>query len=101
MLNNSSRTKKFYTQINFGRVAGLLLLLSILIATIAYAPVDDIKGWGWDVAVFRAGSKALLQVQNPYDPSNILQYADGAELATIPHFIYAPFFAVLIGPLTF
>ena len=50
----------------------------------------------WDVAVFRGGSKALLQGKNPHDPATVMRFSDGAELASIPNYVYAPFFAVLI-----
>ena len=63
-------------------------------------PFEQIRHWGWDIAVFRAGSKALLHGQNPYDPANVVRFSDGAELASIPNYVYAPFFAVLIGPLS-
>jgi hypothetical protein len=64
-------------------------------------PLPDIPQWGWDFSVFRAGSKALLTGVNPYTPDALLPYVDGANLATIPYYVYAPFFTLLVLPLTF
>lgn len=79
---------------------GMLILTSgILVTLLLLAPLDGIKYWGWDVAVFRAGSKALLNSENPYVPTNIHRFSDGSELASIPYYVYSPFFGILIAPL--
>jgi hypothetical protein len=71
-----------------------------LVALMLRFPFEDIQHWGWDIAVFRAGSKAFLHGQNPYDPASVMRFSDGAELASIPNFVYAPIFAILISPLS-
>ena len=80
----------------------LLLIMAIagLFVMVLLFPFEQIQSWGWDIAVFRAGSKALLHGQNPYDPANVVRFSDGAELASIPNYVYSPFFAVLIGLLS-
>src|SRR3972149_8465252 len=79
----------------------LVLLLGVmaLLVLLALSPLPSIPSWGWDVAVYRAGSKALLNGENPYLPENIPRFADGADLATIPYYVYSPAFAVLFAPL--
>jgi hypothetical protein len=81
-----------------------LLILTVaiagLFALVLQFPFEGIQHWGWDIAVFRAGSKAFLHGQNPYDPASAVRFSDGAELASIPNFVCAPIFAILMGPLT-
>lgn len=80
-------------------VLAALLLISIFSAALLI-PLPQWPSWGWDVAVFRAGAKALIAGANPYTASNIPRFADQAELASIPYYTYSPFFAILIAPLT-
>ncbi len=83
-----------------GKTLLIAIAIAGLFALVLLFPFEQIRNWGWDIAVFRAGSSALLHGQNPYDPANVVKFSDGAELATIPNYVYAPFFAILIGPLS-
>ena len=83
-----------------GKTLLLAIAIAGLFALVLLFPFEQIRNWGWDIAVFRAGSNALLHGQNPYDPANVLRFSDGAELASITNYVYAPFFAILIGPLS-
>lgn len=91
------------TTLPVGRTAVRLILLmlaaAVLIALLSIYPFEQLQFWGWDVSVFRAGAKALLHGSNPYLAQNVVAFSDGAELASIPYFVYAPFFALLIAPL--
>ncbi len=82
------------------QIAAIALALVLLIGVLLYLPLERIPSWGWDLAVFTAGSRALLNGDNPYLPGMVEQYAQGAQLATIPNFVYAPFFGILIAPLS-
>ncbi len=77
----------------------LTLAVTALVGLLLFAPLPTGGSWGWDVAIFRAGARALMQGQNPYLPANIPRFADGAQLATIPFYTYSPIFAVLVAPL--
>lgn len=77
----------------------VLLLVVVLVGLLLWLPLENLPGWGWDFAVFRAGSKSILSGDNPYLTESIVVHADGAELATIPFFVYAPHFGLLISPL--
>ncbi len=81
------------------RLTLLILSTGALVALLAIYPFEQVQFWGWDVSVFRAGAKALLHGSNPYLAQNVVAFSDGAELASIPYFVYAPFFALLIAPL--
>jgi hypothetical protein len=81
------------------RLVLLVVLLVILAALLLRFPFEQFEFWAWDFSVFRAGSRALLHGTNPYDPDNVTRFADGAELASIPVYVYSPFFAVMISPL--
>ncbi len=81
------------------RITILVLSIGLLIGLVLFLPLFDIPSWGWDIAVFRAGSKALMHGANPYLPESVERFADGAELATIPYYVYSPFFAIMIMPL--
>jgi hypothetical protein len=81
------------------RITILFLSVGLLLALVLFAPLFDIPSWGWDISVFRAGSKALMYGTNPYLPESVERFADGAELATIPYYVYSPFFAIMIMPL--
>lgn len=72
-----------------------------LLAILMTFPFEEIQYWGWDISVFRAGSKSLLHGSNPYLPENVVRYSDGAELASVPNYVYAPYFAILIAPITY
>jgi len=80
------------------RPLALVASISLLVAALSTVPLEGVFSWGWDASVFRAGSRALLAGENPYDPASIRRFSDGAELATIPYFVYAPFFAILFVP---
>jgi hypothetical protein len=77
----------------------LILAIAALAGLLLFAPLPTGGSWGWDVAIFRAGARALLAGQNPYLPANIPLFADGAELATIPYYTYSPVFGALLAPL--
>ncbi|HET7010083.1 MAG TPA: hypothetical protein VFI11_04855, partial [Anaerolineales bacterium] len=76
------------------RIVILIAAVLILLATLSLVPLEAVPAWGWDVSVFRAASRALMAGENPYQPENIPPFAAGSELATIPYYVYAPFFAV-------
>lgn len=82
------------------RKSALGVSLLMLVGLLALVPFERIPSWGWDFAVFRAGSRALLSGENPYGEDVAARFSDGAELATIPRFVYAPIFAVMIAPLS-
>ena len=80
------------------RLCIVILAYGILFVLLLLAPLESIEHWGWDIAVFRAGSNALIKGKNPYIPANIHRFSNGAELATIPYYVYSPFFGFLIAP---
>jgi len=84
------------------RISNIIILtlsVAALVGLLLFAPLPTGGSWGWDVAIFRAGARALMQGQNPYLPANIPRFADGAQLATIPFYTYSPVFAALVAPL--
>lgn len=78
----------------------LLLALIALGALIAFAPLTKISYWGIDIYTFRAAAKAMASGENPYHEPNILRFADGATVGNIHNYIYAPYFAFGLRPLT-
>lgn len=45
---------------------------------------------------FGEARRRSFRGKNPHDPATVMRFSDGAELASIPNYVYAPFFAVLI-----
>jgi len=45
---------------------------------------------------FGEARRRSFRGKNPRDPATVMRFSDGAELASIPNYVYAPFFAVLI-----
>jgi hypothetical protein len=78
----------------------LIIAAGMLLGMIMLAPLSNITQWGIDGNVFRAGAKALRLGESPYDEPAILRHADGGPLGNIHNFVYAPFFAWLLGPLS-
>jgi hypothetical protein len=78
----------------------LIIAAGALLGLIMLAPLSDITQWGIDGNVFRAGAKALRLGESPYDEPAILRHADGGPVGNIHNFVYAPFFALLLGPLS-
>jgi hypothetical protein len=77
----------------------LVIAVGALLGLMMLAPLSDITQWGIDGNVFRAGAKALWLGESPYDEPTIVRHADGGSLGNIHNFVYAPFFAWLLGPL--
>ena len=78
----------------------LLAALALLGLLIAFAPLTTINYWGIDIYTFRAAARAMALNENPYEEANILRFADDVTVGNIHDYIYAPYFAFALRPLT-